>query len=667
MATHAVVAMLLARLGAGTDIPLGFPVAGRTDEALDHLVGFFVNMLVLRADVSGDPSFALVLDRVLEQALGAYDHQDVPFEHLVEVLAPDRSPGRHPLFQVMVTFQDMDVAAPELPGLRVKPLPAEVSAAKFDIEISLAPRASTDGAPAGLSGLVITAADMFDPSDGRLLAARLARLLEAVAASPQLRLHELPVLTEAERVLLTRWQDQAADVTERTLPAMFQARAARTPDAVALAGDGSSVSYAALDAAADRLAERLAAAGVGHESMVAVMLGRSAALITALLAIAKAGAAYLPVDPDYPAERIAFMFADARPSLVLTTTTTTAAQARSVPDGGVPVLYADSPGPSGPVRPARTTRPGDPAYLIYTSGSTGTPKGVVVTHAGLARLAAQAESLAAGPGSRVLQFASPGFDGLAWELVMALCGGAALVVPGPDELAGGTGLAQVVSRYQVSHLTVPPAVLNVTPGRLETVRVLVTAGEALSQELATRWAAGRMLMNGYGPTETTVGATMAGPLPAGEVPHIGRPFPGTRVFVLDEWLRPMPPGVAGELYVAGSGLARGYHGRPALTAERFVACPGTAGERMYRTGDLARWRADGTLEFAGRAAAQVKIRGFRVEPGEVAAVLDACPAVATTVVIVREDAPGDKRLVAYVVPAADDGLDSARVVRDWAA
>jgi amino acid adenylation domain-containing protein len=371
----------------------------------------------------------------------------------------------------------------------------------------------------------------------------------------------------------------------------------------------------------------------------------------------KAGAAYLPVDPGYPSERITYMLRDARPAVIITTPHAPATY--QAPDS-TPILITGSPdldaAPS--VTGGAALVPAHPAYVIYTSGSTGRPKGVVVSHAGLASLAAtHAVRLGVAAGGRVLAFASPGFDASVWELVMALGSGSALVVTGPGELLAGQVLAGAADRYGVTHLTVPPAVLaGLEPGALGTVRSLITAGEALDAALAARWAPGRRLVNAYGPTETTVCASMSAPLDGTGQPPVGSPVTNTRVYVLDRWLQPVPAGVAGELYVAGASLARGYLGRAGLTGERFVACPfGGGGERMYRTGDLAKWNTDGQLVFCGRADDQVKVRGFRIEPGEVEAVLAAQDGVSQAAVIVREDQPGDKRLVGYVVPDPGTG------------
>ncbi len=668
MIMHAAVAVLLSRLGAGTDIPAGSPVAGRTDEALDNLVGFFVNTLVIRTDVSGDPSFAEVLGRVRDRVLAALDHQDVPFERLVEILAPERSLARHPLFQVMIAVQNTAVPRLDLPGLQAAVLPAGTEAAKFDVSVTVAEAFGAGGAPAGLHGTVTVAADMFDRATAEAISGRLAGVLAAVAGDPQIRLRRVPVLGGAEREqVLCGWNDTARDVPAATLGDLFGVQAAACPDAVAVVCGDVQVTYGGLDAASGRVARLLAGRGAGPESVVAVVMGRSAALVAALVGVVKAGAAYLPVDPSYPAGRVGFMLADAGPVCVLADEEAAggvlADPGVAAVLGGVPVIVPGDPATrvllagldGGPVSDGDRVGPlvaGHPAYVIYTSGSTGTPKGVVVTHAGLAGFAVSvAERFAGGPGCRVLQFAAAGFDASVLELCLALTGGGVLVLPAGGPVAGDQ-LAAVLGVQRVSHALISPSALaSVAGARFADLGVLIVGGEACGPELAGRWAPGRVMVNAYGPTEVTVMATTSGPLPAGAgVVPIGSPVVNARVFVLDRWLGPVPAGVAGELYVAGAGLARGYLGRAGLTAERFTACPFLPGERMYRTGDLARWRPDGQLEFAGRADDQVKVRGFRIEPGEIEAVLAACPGVAQAAVTVREDTPGDQRLAAYLVP-----------------
>nr|WP_243436612.1 non-ribosomal peptide synthase/polyketide synthase [Streptomyces sp. FH025] len=645
MVLQAALAALYTRLGAGTDIPIGSPIAGRTDEALDELVGFFVNTLVLRTDTSGDPSFAELLGRVRETALSAYAHQDVPFEHLVEVLNPSRSLSHHPLFQTVLAVQNAPMGRFSLPGLEVATYAVATGTAKFDLGVSLVERFGPDGSPAGIVGAAEYATDLFDRSTVEALVRRWTLLLEAVTADPDRSIGRIDLLDGDERHrLLERGNETAREVGAVPVPQAFAARVAVAPDAVALVGGDVALTYRELNARANRFAHALVARGVGPEQVVAVALPRSVESVVAVLGVLKAGAAYLPVDPSYPRARIAFMLDDARPSVV-------------VDD---PAMVGDGDWPDTDPVVALDIR--HPAYVIYTSGSTGRPKGVVVAHGGVASLvAAQIERFAIEPDSRVLQFASPSFDASVSEIYTALLRGAALVLPpAADPVAALTdpGLA-------VTHVTVPPSVLAAVPEGPVTVSTLVVAGEACPPELVDRWAPGRRMINAYGPTETTVCATMSDPLSPGEgVPPIGRPIANARVYVLDDRLRPVPPGVPGELYVAGAGLARGYLNRPGLTAGRFVACPfGSPGNRMYRTGDLVRWTADGNLEYIGRADDQVKVRGFRVEPGEVETALAEHPAVSRAAVLAQDD-----RLVGYVVPRQDEARDSgleADHVGEW--
>ncbi|WP_416875596.1 non-ribosomal peptide synthase/polyketide synthase [Kitasatospora sp. SC0581] len=623
MVLQAALAALYTRLGAGTDIPIGSPIAGRTDEALDELVGFFINTLVLRTDTSGDPSFTELLGRVRETALSAYAHQDVPFEHLVEALNPSRSLSHHPLYQTGLVVQNAPGGDFELPGVRVSGVNVLTGTARLDLTFGFAEEHGPDGAPAGLSGAVEYSTDLFDRSTVEALVARWTRLLTAVAAAPERPIGSVDLLSAEERRELLPAVDGGA--AGASLPALFAARVAATPDAVALVCGEAELTYRELNARANRFAHALIARGVGPEQLVAVALPRSVESVVAVLGVLKAGAAYLPVDPAYPRARIDFMLADARPVLV-------------VDD---PAMVAEGDGPESDPEVVLDVR--HPAYVIYTSGSTGRPKGVVVSHGGVSGLAAaQVERLGVGPGSRVLQFASPSFDASFWDVCSALLSGAALVLASAD-----APLESLTDRrLGVTHVTLPPSALAAVDGAEVTAGTLVVAGEACLPELVARWAPGRRMINAYGPTETTVCATMSDPLaPGSGVPPIGRAVAGFRVYVLDDRLRLVPPGVQGELYVAGAGLARGYLDRPGLTAGRFVACPFEPGERMYRTGDLVLRRADGELEYVGRADDQVKVRGFRIELGEIEAALAGHPAVAQSTVLAR-----DERLVGYVVP-----------------
>ncbi|MFC5825233.1 amino acid adenylation domain-containing protein, partial [Nonomuraea insulae] len=602
MVLQAATAALFTRLGAGTDVPLGSVAAGRTDRALEDLVGFFVNTFVLRTDTSGDPSFAELVARVREASLAAYDHHDVPFEHLVEVLNPQRSTAHHPLFQVALVLQPESEEDFDVPGLQIHDEDVGTGTSRFDMMLSLTERSDgPDNTPAGIETVVEYSTDLFDRSTVEGLVARWVLLLEQVVGDPGRRIGQVEILTEAERSeLLPGWNDTAADVPELGLAGLFGQWVDRTPDATAVVRGSESLTYAELDARANQLAHWLVERGVGPERIVGLTLPRSVELMVAVLAIGKAGGAYLPVDPDYPVERREFMLADAAPVVVL----------EELPDvSGYP---ATDPGVEQELSGA--------AYVIYTSGSTGTPKGVVVSHAGVASLAlSQAERLEISPSSRVLQFTSPSFDVAFGEFVLALASGAALVVAEESVPLVGDVLGRVLAEQRVSHLCLPPSVLAGVPNpdRLPDLSVVVVAGEACPSGLVARWSAGRRFVNAYGPTESTVYASISEPLSAADVVSMGTPVANTRLYVLDAQLRPVPVGVPGELYIAGAGLARGYLNRAGLSAERFVACPFAAGERMYRTGDVVRRRPDGWLEFVGRVDEQVKVRGFRIEPGEV--------------------------------------------------
>ncbi|WP_279576437.1 non-ribosomal peptide synthase/polyketide synthase [Actinomadura nitritigenes] len=644
--------VLLGRYADQDDVVVGTPIAGRNRAETEGLIGFFVNTLVLRTDLSGDPTFGELLDRVRQGALGAYAHQDLPFEQLVDALQPDRDRSRHPLFQVMFGVDWRDAPAPRPEGLEIAPGQVDRSVAQFDLTVTL----GGDGNVLG--GEIEYATDLFDEATVRAMARHLAAVLRAVAAAPDRRLSELPLLAADERRTIVH------DWNATALPSpgaggvheMVAEQARLHPAETAVICGERSLTYAELEERAGRLARHLHDVGVGPEVVVGLCLPRGVDMVVALLAVLKAGGAYLPLDPAYPAERLGFMLTDSRASVLVghaeLIDDLPVGRARAVAlDDPVTVALIDA----APARPfAVPAHPDRLAYLIYTSGSTGRPKGVQVTHRGAINLAAaQRAAFGAGPGDALLQFAPFSFDAAVWEVLMAWTAGAALVVATSVERADPALLTALIRRRGVTAATVPPSLLGaLDPGGLGGLTTLVTAGEALSADAAARWAPGRRLFNAYGPTETTVCASMARCEPgAGGPPPIGAPIGGMRVYVLDRALRPVPPGVPGELYVGGPGVARGYAHRPALTAERFVCDPFTAdGSRLYRTGDRVRWRRDGRLEFLGRVDEQVKVRGFRVEPGEIEAALRSHPAVAAAVVVAR-GAEEDRHLVAYAVPA----------------
>ncbi|MFK4105085.1 amino acid adenylation domain-containing protein, partial [Streptomyces sp. NPDC019531] len=689
MVLQAGLATLLSRLGAGNDVPIGSPIAGRTDQALDDLVGFFVNTLVLRTDTSGNPTFTQLVERVRETALSAYSHQDIPFEYLVEVLNPTRSLSHHPLFQVMLALQNAPRAGFDLPGLEVTEGPASTRTAKFDLAFNVSERFTPDGTPAGLKCQVEFATDVFDAESVRMLTQRWTRLLDELTDNPNQHVSDVDVLLPGERQqVLVEWNDTAVEVPARTLPVLFEEQATRTPDATAVVCEGIEVSYADLDARANRLARHLVGRGVGTESVVGVCLERGIDLVVALLGVLKAGAAYLPIDPEQPSERAEFMLADAGAVCVVTSQPA----AGALPDhinrlvlddpATIDVLSALASDTLTDGEHGGALLPGHAAYVLFTSGSTGRPKGVVVPHAGIVnRLLGMQARFALVPGERVLQKTPFGFDVSVWEFFWPLLTGGVLVVARPGGHRDPAYLAGLIESEHISTVHFVPSMLEAflrepaasAGGGLTRV---VCSGEALPAGVRDRFfevfGQGVELHNQYGPTEASVDVTAWQCGPGEPTVPIGAPVANTRLYVLDGSLSPVPAGVGGELYLAGIQLARGYANRAGLTAERFVADPfGPAGSRMYRTGDVVRWRADGKLEFVGRTDDQVKIRGFRIELGEIEAVLARCPGVGQAAVVVREDREQDKRLVAYLTAGSlndgdfDAGEAAGKQVGEW--
>ncbi len=667
MVMQAALAVLLSNVSASSDVAVGFPIAGRGDPAVDGLVGVFVNTLVLRVeleDIGGDPTVAELLAQVRGRSLAAFEHQDVPFEVLVDRLKPIRSLTHHPLVQVMLAWQNFatqdngPAAGLDLGDLRVAPLPVDTQVARMDLTFSLGERWNEAGEPAGIGGAVEFRTDVFDAASIQVLIERLERVLVALTADPTRRLSSIELLDAGEHARLDEIGNRAVlarpAATPSSIPVLFAAQVVRTPEAVALSRGEWSWTYRELDRAANQLAHLLAARGAGPGRCVALLFTRSAEAIVAILAVLKSGAAYLPIDPALPAARIGFMLADAAPVAAVTT----AGLADRLDGHNVVVIDIDDPAiDAEPVTALPGPAPDDLAYFIYTSGTTGVPKGVAVTHQNVTRLLMSLD-VGLPPGRVWSQWHSLSFDVSVWEIFGALLHGGRLVVV-PEETAGSPEdfhALLVAQRVSVLCQT-PSAVGMLSPQGLESVTVFV-AGEACPVELVDRWAPGRVMINAYGPTEATVYAAVSAPLTpersgsgSATVP-IGSPVPGAAAFVLDRSLRPAPAGVVGELYVAGAGVGVGYWRRAGLTSSRFVACPFSgAGQRMYRTGDLVCWGADGQLRYLGRADEQVKIRGYRIELGEIQAALAGLDGVEQAVVIAREDRADDKRLVGYVTGA----------------
>ncbi|MGC5365454.1 amino acid adenylation domain-containing protein, partial [Streptomyces sp. DT24] len=683
MVVHAAVAALLHRLGAGDDIPLGTPVAGRGDSALDELVGFFVNTAVLRTDLSGGPTFAELLERVRAADLAALDHADLPFDRVVEALNPERSPSRHPLFRTMVSHSTVTQDIRTLFGLPTRVDRIDPGVTKFDLDFTFSDTAHGDE----LDLELFHSSDLFDRATAELLAERLLRVLEQAVADPARPVAGIELLDGAERALLADWNDTDRPVPPATVVDVLAERVAATPEAVAVVAAGTELTFAQLDERANRLARLLTGLGVGPDRFVALAVPRSADSVVAMFAVLKAGGAFLPLDLDHPAERLEFMLADSAPVCVVTSERV-AAEVPELP--GVARLSLDAPEtaallaaqpPTAPTTGA--AGPGDAAYVIYTSGSTGRPKGVVLHHDGLTHLYRDHERELYTPfadrlGRRVraLHTASFSFDS-SWEQVLWLVAGHELHILDEYERRDADAVVAYCRTHRIDTLDVTPSYGRqlIDAGLLDTGGRAHGPGDGQSDGQAGGWRPGLFLLGGeavppalwaelraitdvevvnyYGPTEFTVDALVARVCDC-PTPVVGRPLDNSRAHILDARLRPVPPGVPGELYLSGAQNARGYLGRHALTAERFVADPfGTPGGRMYRTGDLARRRRDGLIEFLGRADDQVKIRGFRVELGEVEAALAALAGVTAAAVIVREDTPGVPRLVGYVTGSAE--------------
>ncbi|WP_017654190.1 non-ribosomal peptide synthetase [Fortiea contorta] len=662
---------LLGRYSNQSDIVIGSPIANRDRQETYPLIGLFVNTLVLRTDLSGNPSFAELLQRVRQVALDAYAHQDMPLERLMEALQPERSLSHMPLFQVAFAMQNTPMGELKLPDLCLKLLKIENRTAKFDLTLSIQ-ETETE-----LLGEWEFNTDLFDTATITRIARNYQTLLENIIANPQQPINELSILTPKEQhQLLVEWNNTQTEYPQdKCIHQLIEEWAEKTPDAIAVVFENQQLTYRQLNERANQLANHLQNLGVKPNTLVGICVERSLEMIIGLLAILKADGAYLPLDPNYPTERLAFMLEDSQLPILLT-------QQRLIeklPPHQAITIYLDAEPsfplcvfarhfpqrgepPHGSGLPLReTNHPTKPhhdlAYIIYTSGSTGKPKGVMVPHTGLTNLAkAQIQTFKIDTSSRILQFASFSFDASISEIIMTLGAGARLYLATKESLLPGASLIQLLQNYSITHITLPPTALAVLPpDQLPALQTIIVAGEACPPDLVTRWSIGRQFFNAYGPTEATVCATIAQCDNTTNKPPIGRPITNTQIYLLDQNLQPVPIGVPGELHIGGIGLAQGYLNRPELTQEKFIPHPfhNQPGARLYKTGDLARYLPDGNIEYLGRIDHQVKLRGFRVELGEIEALLSQHPAVNQNLVIVREDIPGSQRLVAYIVPNPD--------------
>ncbi|WP_433527655.1 amino acid adenylation domain-containing protein [Nocardia pseudovaccinii] len=665
MVVHAALAVLLARLSGTGDIAIGTPVAGRGEAELDDVIGMFVNTLVLRTEVSGGSTFAELLAHAKDVDLQAFAHADIPFERLVDLLEPERSTARHPLFQVALSFENLPDNAFELPGLQVAPVDFDLIIEKFDLSLAIRESGS------GMFAAFTYARDLFDDATVRVFADRFVRLLTAIVANTETAVGDLPLLADSEVEFLTRVQPDHV-MAGGLLPDLLLRGLRHGADRVAVRYAGRSISYRELDRYSSRLARVLIERGVGPESLVALALPRSYVMVAAVLAVAKAGGAHVPIDPNHPPERVRYLLTDSAAVVGLTATEYLGGLPDDVPwlaldDSTTEALCANRS--AAPITDADRIVPlrlHHPAYVIYTSGSTGMPKGVTVTHAGLGGLLTHAiELYRLEPTRRFLHICAPSFDPSVLEWLCAFSVGATLVIV-PSTVPGGPELAELLRAERVTHAIITPAVLGtVDPTGLDDLEMLSVGGDVTTPELLAKWQPGRRYYNGYGPTETSIISSYA-ELTAEQHITIGTPVRGMSALVLDGRLNPVPPGVTGELYLAGGALARGYRNRAGLSAERFVANPwGEPGARMYRTGDLVRWYATPAgaweLDYVGRSDFQVKIRGFRVELGEIDAVLGGHEDVEFAVTLGHETAAGATVLVSYVRRVADRAVDADRL------
>jgi amino acid adenylation domain-containing protein/FkbH-like protein/non-ribosomal peptide synthase protein (TIGR01720 family)/FkbM family methyltransferase len=654
MTLMAAYAILLHRYSGQTDLLVGTPIASRNHQDIEPLIGFFVNTLVLRTQVAENSSYAELLSQVRSTAMDAYGHQDVPFEQIIETLKIERSLSHTPLFQVVFALQNTPMAQLTTADLAIAPLQLDNVNAKCDLTLQVWETETAAGN--ALTGFWQYNTDLFDPGTIERMSGHFQTLLAGIVANPSQQISQLPLLTAVEQQqLLVEWNDTQVDYPQdKCIHQLFEEQVERTPDAVAVVFEQQQLTYSELNCRANQLAHYLRSFGVGADVLVGICVERSLDTIVGLLGILKAGGAYVPLDPEYPTERLAYMVADSQVALLLTQQRLVA----KLPESKARVVSIDRSwtqiAQQSQVNPVSGVQDSNLVNVIYTSGSTGQPKGVMVKHSGLYNLAqSQIKLFDLLPSSHVLQFASFSFDAAVSEVVMALGSGAKLYLGTKDALLPGAGLMRLLQNERITHITLPPSALAVMPlAALPALTTLIVAGETCAPDLIKQWSVGRRCFNAYGPTEATVCATVAECSNGDEQAPIGRPIANTQIYILDQDLQPVPIGIPGELHIGGAGLTRGYLNRPELTTAKFISNPFNtdSNSRLYKTGDLARYLSDGNIEYLGRIDNQVKIRGFRIELGEIETVLSQHPQIQSAVVIAREDNPGSKRLVAYIVP-----------------
>ena len=645
---------LLFRYSSQKDILVGTPTANRNRQEIEPLIGFFVNTLVMRNSLEGNLSFSELLQQVRNVVLESYANQDVPFEQVVDGLQIERSLSYNPLFQVMFALQNTPLTALDIPGLRVKSMAVENVRVKFDLTLILEEIETDQGTY--LEGYWEYNGDLYTAERITRLMGHFQTLLKGIVKNPQQKVGELPLLTDPEKQqILVEWnQTQVPYQDHQCIHQLFEEQVAKNPDAVAVIYEQECLTYQQLNQKANQLAHYLQSLGIKTEELVGVCVERSPLIIIGILGILKAGAAYLPLDPSYPPNRLIYMVEDSGVSVVLTqeklaNTLQLENLQKVYLDQDWPIISQQSSDP-----PVSETQAKNLAYVIYTSGSTGKPKGVLLAHKGVCNLATQQRKIFnIKAQSRVLQFASFSFDASVWEIFMALGSGATLVMGDSDSLLPGENLLNLLKKQKITIATLPPSALAVMPtDELPDLQSLIVAGESSSADLLKKWCQNRHVFNAYGPTESTVCTTIALIKDPQEKPPIGKPLGNFQVYILDPCLNPVPIGINGELYIGGEGLAKGYLGQPELTNSKFISNPfnDDPASRLYKTGDIVRYLADGNIDFMGRIDHQIKIRGFRIELGEIETVLSQHPQVQEGIVIAREDELGVKRLSAYVIP-----------------